>query len=286
MPQPHTVQELYEQQPYPVPPTDMTGFVQGKMFPAGSPKDFFHLYWPDKPFTESVDILIAGCGTAQAVEFAITNPNATITAIDLSSKSLAHTRMLLDKYNCTNVTLHQMSLQQAPTLNKPFDLIVSTGVLHHMSDPAVGLGALRDCLKSDGRLFAMVYGQYGRTGVYMLQEYCRLLGVTWQPGDCEQLRQVLKHTPADHPIVPLARRTHDLLSDAGMADLLLHPQDRAYTVPQLMDWLGDCGMVFERWLMQGPYLPQCCPLSKTPHLPRLESLSRFEQYAAVELFRG
>ncbi|HAI12185.1 MAG TPA: class I SAM-dependent methyltransferase, partial [Phycisphaerales bacterium] len=242
----HAVQQLYEQQPYPVPPTDMTDFVQGKMFPAGSPKDFFHLYWPDKSFAESLDILIAGCGTAQATEFAISNPKATITAIDLSNKSLDHTRMLLAKYNCTNVTLHQMSLELAPTLNQKFDLIVSTGVLHHMPDPSVGLSALRDCLKPDGKLFAMVYAQYGRTGVYMFQEYCRLLGITWQPGDCEQLRQVLKHTPADHPIVPLAKRTHDLLSDAGMADLLLHPQDRAYTVPQLMDWLSDCGMVFER----------------------------------------
>ena len=217
------VQQLYEQQPYPVPPTDMSEFVAGKMFPAGSPADFFHLYWPNKTFTDKLEILIAGCGTAQATEFAITNPNASITAVDLSSRSLEHTRMLLDKYQCKNVSLHQMSLEHVTQFDKQFDLIISTGVLHHMPDPCVGLQALRGSLKPDGRLFAMVYGEYGRTGVYMFQEYCRLLGVTWEPGDCELLRQVLKHTPADHPIVPLAKRTHDLLSDAGMADLLLHP---------------------------------------------------------------
>lgn len=280
------VQQLYEQQPYPVPPTEMTDFVQGKLFPAGSPRDFFHLYWPDKPYRQDIDILIAGCGTAQATEFAITHPNARITAIDLSSRSLDHTRMLLARYNCNNVTLHQMSLDHAATLKQQYDLIICTGVLHHMPDPSIGLNALRSCLKEDGRLFAMVYAQYGRTGVYMFQEYCRLLGITWEPGDCQQLREVLKHTPADHPIVPLARRTHDLLSDAGMADLLLHPQDRAYTVPQLMQWLKDCGFVFERWLMQAPYLPQCCALAQTPHLSKLQSLSLEKQYTATELFRG
>ena len=280
------VQQLYEQQPYPVPPTDMSEFVAGKMFPAGSPADFFHLYWPNKTFTDKLEILIAGCGTAQATEFAITNPNASITAVDLSSRSLEHTRMLLDKYQCKNVSLHQMSLEHVTQFDKQFDLIISTGVLHHMPDPCVGLQALRGSLKPDGRLFAMVYGEYGRTGVYMFQEYCRLLGVTWEPGDCELLRQVLKHTPADHPIVPLAKRTHDLLYDAGMADLLLHPQDRAYTVPQLLDWLTECDMCLERWWMQAPYLPQCCALAQTPHAVKLAALSMDKQYAAVELFRG
>lgn len=282
----HPVQQLYEQKPYPAPPTDMSEFVAGKLFPAGSPKDFFHLYWPDKTFREDLEILIAGCGTAQATEFAITNPKANITAIDLSSRSLEHTRMLLDKYNCTNVTLHQMPLDDVSKLDQQYDLIICTGVLHHMADPSAGLRALRDCLKDDGRLFAMVYAQYGRTGVYMFQDYCRLLGVTWEHDDCQQMRQVLKHTPADHPIVPLAKRTHDLLSDAGMADLLLHPQDRAYTVPQLMDWLADNGMVFERWLMQAPYLPQCCVLAQTPHMVKLRKLPVAQQYTAVELFRG
>ncbi|MBL4702113.1 MAG: class I SAM-dependent methyltransferase [Phycisphaeraceae bacterium] len=280
------VQQLYEQQPYPVPPTDMSDFVNGQMFPAGSPKDYFHLYWPDKPFRQDLEILIAGCGTAQATEFAITNPKAHITAIDLSSRSLEHTKMLLEKYNCSNVTLHQMSLELVGTLGQQFDLIICTGVLHHMPDPDVGLVVLRECLKSDGRLLAMVYATYGRTGVYMFQEYCRLLGVTWAPGSCEQMRQVLKQTPADHPIVSLAKRTHDLLSDAGMADLLLHPQDRAYTVGQLMQWLDDCGLGFERWLMQAPYLPRCCVLAQTPHMTKLNTLPMDQQYAAVELFRG
>ena len=71
-----------------------------------------------------------------------------------------------------------------------------------------------------------------------------------------------------------------------MADALLHPQDRAYTVPELYAWLDRCGMSFGRWIEQAPYLPQCGMLAQSPHAARLASLTARPQHAAVELFRG
>ena len=62
--------------------------------------------------------------------------------------------------------------------------------------------------------------------------------------------------------------------------------DRAYTVPQLLDFLERCGLTFGRWIRQAPYLPQCGALAATPHSARLNQLPQREQYAAVELFRG
>ena len=67
------------------------------MVPRGTPAAFFHMYWPYKPFTKEIDILIAGCGTSQAVEFALWQPEARFVAIDLSQPALDHTQMLLDK---------------------------------------------------------------------------------------------------------------------------------------------------------------------------------------------
>jgi hypothetical protein len=67
---------------------------------------------------------------------------------------------------------------------------------------------------------------------------------------------------------------------------LLHPQDRAYTVPQIYAWLERCGLLFGRWFEQAPYLPQCGAIAKTPHTARLVSLPPPYQHAAVELLRG
>ena len=71
-----------------------------------------------------------------------------------------------------------------------------------------------------------------------------------------------------------------------MADALLNPQDRAYTVPELYAWLDRCGMSLGRWTEQAPYLAQCGILARSPHGSRLAALPSRRQHAAVELFRG
>jgi hypothetical protein len=78
----------------------------------------------------------------------------------------------------------------------------------------------------------------------------------------------------------------DFRRKAALADALLNPQDRAYTVPQLFDLIKGAGLTFGRWLRQAPYLPQCGDLADSPHSARLAQLPVEEQYAVVELFRG
>ena len=82
------------------------------------------------------------------------------------------------------------------------------------------------------------------------------------------------------------RGVKDFRHPDALADAILHPQDRAYSVPQLYAWLERCGMVFARWVSQAPYLPQCGAIAKTTHVARLAALPAPQQHAAVELFRG
>jgi len=86
--------------------------------------------------------------------------------------------------------------------------------------------------------------------------------------------------------MPLLRNARDFATEAGLADALLHPQDRAYSVPQLLDFLGAAGMKFARWLRQAAYLPYCGSMVQSPHRASLSQLQAEEQYAAMELFRG
>jgi hypothetical protein len=132
----------------------------------------------------------------------------------------------------------------------------------------------------------MVYATYGRTGVYMMREYCRLLGVGTLEEELRDLGITIGTLSSDHPIAGVARRAKDFRHPDALADALLHPQDRSYTVPQLYDWLQRCGLLFGRWFEQAPYLPQCGAMASTPHAARLVSLSPPLQHAAVELLRG
>ena len=171
-------------------------------------------------------------------------------------------------------------------MGRSFDQIVCTGVLHHLPDPDAGLRALRDVLDPQGAMHLMVYAPYGRAGIYMMQEYSRLLGVTTSENDLRDLSGTLEALPPDHPIAGVLRRAGDFRQPAAVADALLHPQDRAYTVVEMYDWIERCGLTFGRWLEQAPYLPHCGLVAASPHAARLAALPSRLQHAAVELLRG
>jgi len=120
----------------------------------------------------------------------------------------------------------------------------------------------------------------------MIKEYCRLLGITSSEKDLRELGTTLKGLPGDHPLAAAMRGAFDFNNPNALADALLHPIDRAYTVPELYDFLDRCGMSFGRWSEQAPYLAQCGVLAKAPHAARLAALPPPQEHAAMELFRG
>jgi SAM-dependent methyltransferase len=279
------VRDFYEKMPYPAPLTSLDTHRDLYKNPDRRRAEF-HLIWPAKQPRGDQEILIAGCGTSQAARYALREPDARITAIDVSDTSLRHTRDLQRKYNLENLELHQLPIERVREMGRSFDLVVCTGVLHHLPDPDNGLCALRDVLRPSGAMRLMVYARYGRAGIYMMQEYCRLLGISASAEDLRDLGAAIEALSADHPISGVLRGAADFRRPEAMADALLHPQDRAYTVPELYAWVDRCGMSFGRWIEQAPYLAQCGAMARSPHAARLASLPSRQQHAAVELFRG
>ncbi|GAB4373117.1 MAG: class I SAM-dependent methyltransferase [Elainellaceae cyanobacterium] len=278
------VQSFYERMPYPPPLTSLDRHLELYRNPERQ-RAHFHLLFPTQE-PKDQQILVAGCGTSQAATIALREPESQVTAIDISTTSLEHTRMLQQQYALNNLELHHLAIEQVQELGQYFDQIICTGVLHHLPDPDLGLRALRNVLKPTGAMDVMVYALYGRTGIYMMQEYCRLLGLEASNRDLQDLGATLDALPSNHPIAGVLHQTKDFKHPDALADALLHPQDRAYTVPQLYDWLERGGMTFGRWVEQAPYLPQCGTIAKTPHATRFGKLPAQAQYAAVELFRG
>lgn len=275
---------FYERHPYPPAVDDLEGY--GAKWDDQRRRADACLFWPAEPYCDDRSILVAGCGTTQAAKFALRWPRAKVTGIDLSAVSIAFAQSLKRKYGLDNLQLRQLSVERATELGQAFDLVVCTGVLHHLPDPDAGLHALHDVLAAKGALQLMVYAPYGRAGIYLIQDYCRRLGIQPTAPEILDLIITLRALPPDHPLAPLLRKSPDLLTREGLADALLNPLDRAYSVPQLLDFLADAGLKFGRWLRQAPYLPQCGGPAATPHAPRLMQLAVDEQYAAMELFRG
>jgi hypothetical protein len=141
-------------------------------------------------------------------------------------------------------------------------------------------------LNPGGAMHLMVYAPYGRAGVYMLQEFSRRAGIHATDQGIRELIDALSWLPPGHPLQNLLREAPDFRHGAALADALLHPQDRPYSVPQLFGFIENAGLTFGRWVRQAPYTPGCGVLAKIPQSGPLSRLPLAEQYAAVELFRG
>src|SRR5271168_557620 len=271
------VSAFYERHPYP-PPLDSLERHRERWNDDRRRADA-HLLWPREPYRDDRSILVAGCGTSQAAKYALAWPRATIVGIDVSSTSIQRTEKLKQKYQLDNLEVLQLPVEDAAGLARRFEHVVCTGVLHHLPDPDAGLRALHEVLEPHGAMRLMVYAPYGRTGIYLLQDYCRRLGIGATAAEIRDLAASLTALPQDHPLAPLLRASPDFASPAGLADALLHPRDRSYSVPQFLDFLDRGGISFGRWVRQAPYLPWCGALSSTPHHARLARLPEHAQFA-------
>jgi len=281
------VQDLYERFPYPPPDQDIGAYVRGAMVNLESPKFNFHLYWPYREPTEDLDILVAGCGTSQAATLAAGLPEARIVATDISDTSLQSTANHLKSMGRENVRLEKLPIEEIATLGLDFDLIISTGVLHHLADPDAGLKALTGVLRPEGSMFLMLYGKHGRTGVYMLQEMFRRLGITPSTvtrKDLKNIRDLVQSLPPAHPFAGGGYVDH--LSDEGLVDLLLHMQDRAYSLPDIYDFLDQAELKMQRLISRPLYDPKFSPLGAPAFSKFLDKTDERTRLAAGELLRG
>ena len=85
---------------------------------------------------------------------------------------------------------------------------------------------------------------------------------------------------------PALRDAPDFHRSAALADALLHPHDRAYSVAQLFEFLEAGGLTFGRWVRQAPYSPRCGLIGRVAATTQIAQLAPAEQFAAVELLRG
>ena len=278
------IYEFYTSHPFP-PPIDNLDRARDMWKDENVLRAEYHVMWPHKEYRADIQILVAGCGTWQAARYAISHPAARVVGIDVSPTSIEYNEALKQKHNLTNLEMRQLSIENVADLDQQFDLIVCTGVLHHLVDPDAGLRALGSMLKSDGAMYFLVYAPYGRTGVYMLQEYCRRLGIEISKQEINDLIAVLRKLPNHHPLLATQRGSREFNGDA-LADALLNPRERSYSVPQLFDYIERNDLRFGRWYLQAPYLPHCGSIATTPHAKRLAALPEREQYVLMELWRG
>jgi SAM-dependent methyltransferase len=190
------------------------------------------------PPSEARRILIAGCGSFAPYPFAVANPTAAVTALDLSTASLRRARLHCLLHGRRNVAFQAGSLLDPATATGRFGLIDAYGVLHHLPDSLAGLQALAARLTEEGILRIMVYSRYARREEEAIRRAFRLLGIR-TPAAAQRL--IARSKPGSR-LRSFSQASSEATFDAGLADALLHPQVRTFRIAELMEMVGQSGL--------------------------------------------
>ncbi|MEZ0244878.1 MAG: class I SAM-dependent methyltransferase, partial [Sphingomonas sp.] len=224
----------YEGWPYPAWKRAMAG--RGE-----SLREFIAALGPDAPqdMPEDAAILVAGCGTGhEPVLWARRFPKARITAIDLSAASIAYAEARAREAGVTNVSFEQRDLHDA---TGQFDIVLSSGVLHHLADPEAGWAAIAGVLKPGGAMRVQLYSKAARTALQPALD--RIAPLLKEPMSDDLLRTVRERLSDDASV----NRSPDFFSLGGVHDLLLHAHEDIFDVPRIRAAIDALGLTLLRF---------------------------------------
>lgn len=198
-------------------------------------------------------ILVAGCGTGrEAVDVALIFPGARVDAIDLSRASLAYAIRKAAEMRVANVFFRQADILDVTRLGSSFDLIVSSGVLHHMRDPVAGLRALLGVLAPGGVLKVAVYSTLARAAFRQAREWARRRGFEPTPGGIRDFRAAVLALPDGDPMKQRLTESYDFYSVSQCRDLVFHVEEHTFTLPELSSVFRELGLSVQGVEARGP----------------------------------
>ena len=186
-------------------------------------------------------MLIAGCGTREAVMWGFSLPHFDIDAIDINETSLEISKHLAKQLELTNVNFIHGNFEYGEGINGPYDFIHSYGVLHHLENPERGLAHLEAALAPNGLMSIMVYNDANRIPLQRAQRLIHLLTKDAPKEDKENLSHHLVERGAQttNRLRSVFQRARGEIKDnpQQFADTMLNPREVSYTIPSLVKFL-------------------------------------------------
>jgi SAM-dependent methyltransferase len=203
---------------------------------------------------KKTSILNAGCGTGNETSvLSAAYPQADILAVDLSRTSLAYATAKAKEYGLNNITFRQADILRLGGLNRKFDHISTSGVLHHMEDPVKGWRVLRDLLKPDGTMLVGLYSKVARAAVLETQAAVKARGYG---SDTAEMKRFRRESPQFLPEAVFKNITgfRDYYIMPMYRDLLFHVQEHDYDLADIKSMLGELKMEFLGFSLYPPVL--------------------------------
>jgi len=237
------VQSQYEENPYP----------RWMRLPEKSGKQLLNSYIQSKfpliMFRRLSDdlnpeILIAGCGTGQhPIETVQRFHGAKILAVDLSMSSLAYAKRKTIELDIESIEYAQADLLKLGSVNRTFDVIESTGVLHHLENPFEGWEVLISLLRPNGFMKLGFYSELARRDISRVRELISKAGIGSSYQEIRDFRKQLLEIK-NLKDYGFTTNSSDFFSTSTFRDLLFHVQEHRMTLPVLANFCKDHNLNF------------------------------------------
>ena len=229
----------YNEYIYPKPINDIDEeFIKKNKYYLNDPTYFWHKLWPEKKYnSEKLNVLIAGCGSQQAAILSKCNPNHLFTGIDLSKNSIAHEQRLVEKHQILNLKLICDDFRKIKFKEK-FNLIISSGVIHHLDDPGSALEYFADNLLDDGVISLMVYGNNSSYPINQIKKIIDPLKLDHNEESINCIKKLFERINPNHPAYFFAKNFTDFDNKAGIVDMFLHKSEKFFSIKELVDLLS------------------------------------------------
>jgi SAM-dependent methyltransferase len=204
-----------------------------------------------------LDVLIAGCGTGHhSIKFAQNFPDARILAVDLSMSSLCYAKEKTRIMGFDNIQYAQADILELGSIDRRFDIISSSGVLHHLADPENGWRTLLSLLRPDGCMNVGLYSARARRNLVNAQRWLVDRGFTPSVEDIRRARQELVAAADTDASLDDVRKFGDFYSTSECRDLLFHAQEHCFTIPAIKEFLDKNNLEFLGFIIGGEILDQ------------------------------
>ena len=224
-----------------------------------------------------MEILIAGCGTGKQVALsAMSFPGSRTLAVDLSLTSLAYAARKIRELGLSqHITFAQADIAELEGEAR-FDMVQSTGVLHHMADPFEGARRVCRLAKPGGLVAIGLYSAAARASL----DPAKAIARRYTPSTVRELRQAIIDLPTDDPASGPVVGSRDFYSLSGCRDLLMHVQEHQLTIPDLRRMLDENGLTFLGFVQfDFPHI-RSLYTARFPHDPSGRDLAAWEAFEA------
>jgi 2-polyprenyl-3-methyl-5-hydroxy-6-metoxy-1,4-benzoquinol methylase len=219
-----TVRRFYEEAPFPgYPPRDSLEWLRAR----AERSEFARLL--DRAIPADARVADVGCGTGQ-MSLYLARANRTVVGADLTRSSLRLAAAASRRFGLERVQFVETDLRRPGLRDRSFDVVYSSGVLHHTPDPRASFARLAKLARPGGLIVLGLYNAFARIPLRVRRLAARLTGYRWIAFD-----PVLRDR-ASEP----ARR------EAWIRDQYRHPEEHRHTLAQVQRWFADNGVEYLR----------------------------------------